>query len=103
MKAEDIKKMLDDALAPIKEELKVLKGDEIPPTEEEKCTEGQEDQTEPTQEEVIAKAIEEATASLKEELTELKKSRKAPQSLTTGAEGQEIKKSYLCAFESMFN
>lgn len=103
MKAEDIKKMLDDALAPIKEELKVLKGDEIPAVEGEECTKGQEEPTEPTQEEIIAKAIEEATASLKEEITELKKSRKAPQSLTPGAEGQEIKKSYIGAFESMFN
>lgn len=96
MKAEDIKKMLDDALAPIKEELKILKGDE--------GTKGQEETTEPTQEEIIAKAIEEATASLKEEITELKKSRKAPQSLDhMGAEGKEIKKSYIGAFESMFN
>ena len=96
VKVEDIKKMLDDALAPIKEELKVLKGEEEPkvPEVNEDGKDGGE-QTEPTQEEIIAKAIEEATASLKEELTELKKSRKAPQSLTLGAEEQEIKKSYI--------
>lgn len=99
MNVEDIKKMLDDALTPIKEELKVLKCDES--TQEE--TNNTEDNKEPTQDEIIAKAIEEATASIKEEIAELKKSRKASQSLTPTGEEGTIKKSYMSAFESMFN
>lgn len=98
MKAEEIKKMLDDALAPIKDELKVLKGEEEA-LEDEK---GEETQPEQTQEEVIAKAIKEVTETLMNEITELKKSRRAPQSLDTGAEGKEVKKSYIGAFEGMF-
>lgn len=98
MKPEDIKKMLDEALNPIKEDIKVLKG-------EEEGDEGKEEETptEPTQEEIIAKAIKEATEPLINEIADLKKSRRAPQSLDAGAEGKEIKKSYIDAFESMFN
>lgn len=91
MKVEDIKKMIDDALTPIKEELKVLK------------TDNTEDNKEPTQDEIIAKAIEEATKSIKDEIEELKKSRKAPQSLNPTGEEGTIKKSYMSAFESIFN
>ncbi|MBC5997967.1 hypothetical protein EAI30_13630 [Romboutsia ilealis] len=102
MKAEDIKKMLDDALAPIKDELKVLKGEEEAPEVDE--GKGEETPPEPTQEEVIAKAIKEATEPLMNEITELKKSRRAPQSLDTNlGAGQEVKKSYIGAFEGMFN
>lgn len=98
MKVEDIKKMLDEALNPIKEDIKVLKG-------EEEGDEGKEEETptEPTQEELIAKAIKEATEPLINEIADLKKSRRAPQSLDAGSEGKEIKKSYIDAFESMFN
>lgn len=99
MKPEDIKKMLDEALSPIKEDVKILKGEEEPPLD----SEGGEPPKEPTQEELIAKAIKEATEPLINEIADLKKSRRAPQSLDTGAEGKEIKKSYIGAFESMFN
>ncbi len=97
MKPEDIKKMLDDALNPIRDEIKVLKGGE------QAIEEGEGTPPEPTQEEVIAKAITEATEPLMTEIADLKKSRRAPQSLDTGVEGKEIKKSYIGAFESMFN
>ena len=100
MKAEDIKKMLDEALSPIKKELEELKGEEQPPEGDE----GIEPPKEPTQEEIIAKAIKEATEPLMNEITELKKSRRAPQSLDTNlGAGQEVKKSYIGAFEGMFN
>lgn len=102
MKPEDIKKMLDEALSPIKKELEELKGEEQPP-EGDKGIEGQEPPKELTQEEIIAKAIKEATEPLINEIADLKKSRRAPQSLDTGVEGKEIKKSYIGAFESMFN
>lgn len=95
MKPEDIKKMLDEALNPIRDEIKVLKGDE--------GTEGQEPPKEPTQEEIIAKAIKEATQPLVQEIADLKKSRRAPQSLDTTTGGTEVKKSYIGAFEGMFN
>ncbi len=133
MKAEDIKKMLDEALSPIKKELEELKGEEQPPEGDEgiemldealspikkeleelkgeeqppegdEGIEGQEPPKEPTQEEIIAKAIKEATEPLMNEITELKKSRRAPQSLDTNiGAGQEVKKSYIGAFEGMFN
>lgn len=103
MKAEDIKKMLDEALNPIKEELKVLKGEEETPEVDGEGTEGEETPKEPTQEEIIAKAIKEATEPLMNEITELKKSRKAPTSLDGATQGQEVKKSYIGAFEGMFN
>lgn len=102
MKAEDIKKMLDEALNPIRDEIKVLKGEEQPPTGDE-GTEGQEPPKEPTQEEIIAKAIKEATQPLVDEIADLKKSRRAPQSLDTTTGGTEVKKSYIGAFEGMFN
>lgn len=105
MKPEDIKKMLDEALNPIRDEIKVLKGEEEPPAGDE-GTEGEETETEPTQEELIAKAIAEATKPLMNEITELKKSRRAPQSLdnNVGAgTGTEVKKSYISAFEQAFN
>ena len=102
MKPEDIKKMLDEALSPIKKELEELKGEEQPP-EGDEGIKGQEPPKEPTQEEIIAKAIKEATEPLINEIADLKKSRRAPQSLDTGVEGKEIKKSYIGAFESMFN
>lgn len=103
MKAEDIKKMLDEALSPIKKELEELKGEEQLP-EGDEGIEGQEPPKEPTQEEIIAKAIKEATEPLMNEITELKKSRRAPQSLDTNlGAGQEVKKSYIGAFEGMFN
>lgn len=103
MKAEEIKKMLDDALNPIRDEIKVLKGEEEPP-EGDEGTEGEGTETEPTQEEVIAKAIKEATGPLMNEIAELKKSRRAPQSLDTNVNGgTEVKKSYIGAFEGMFN
>lgn len=104
MKAEDIKKMLDEALSPIKKELEDLKGEEQPPKGDEGIG-GQEPPKEPTQEEIIAKAIKEATEPLMNEITELKKSRRAPQSLDTNdcGAGQEVKKSYIGAFEGMFN
>lgn len=105
MKPEDIKKMLDDALSPIKKELETLKGEEQPP-EGDEGTEGEENPpTEPTTEEIIAKAIKEATEPLIQEVTELKKSRRAPQSLdnTASGENKEVKKSYIGAFEGMFN
>lgn len=104
MKPEDIKKMLDEALNPIRDEIKVLKGEEEPPAGDE-GTEGKGTETEPTQEELIAKAIAEATKPLMNEITELKKSRRAPQSLdtNTGGEGKEVKKSYIGAFEKAFN
>ncbi|MBC8630271.1 hypothetical protein H8697_00915 [[Eubacterium] tenue] len=103
MKPEDIKKMLDDALNPIKDEIKVLKGEEDPPTGDE-GTEGEGSETEPTQEEIIAKAIKEATEPLMNEIADLKKSRRAPQSLDTNVNGgTEVKKSYIGAFEGMFN
>ncbi len=102
MKPEDIKKMLDEALNPIRDEIKVLKGEEQPPTGDE-GTEGQEPPKEPTQEEIIAKAIKEATQPLVDEIADLKKSRRAPQSLDTTTGGTEVKKSYIGAFEGMFN
>lgn len=103
MKAEDIKKMLDEALNPIKEELKVLKGEEEPPAGDE-GEKGEGAPSEPTQEEIIAKAIKEATEPLIQEMAELKKSRRAPQSLETNpGAGTEVKKSYIGAFEGMFN
>lgn len=103
MKAEDIKKMLDDALNPIRDEIKVLKGEEELPAGDE-GTEGEGTETEPTQEEIIAKAIKEATGPLMDEIAELKKSRRAPQSLDTNVNGgTEVKKSYIGAFEGMFN
>lgn len=103
MKPEDIKKMLDDALNPIRDEIKVLKGEEDPPTGDE-GTEGEGSETEPTQEEIIAKAIKEATEPLMNEIADLKKSRRAPQSLDTNVNGgTEVKKSYIGAFEGMFN
>lgn len=102
MKPEDIKKMLDEALSPIKKELEDLKGEEQPP-EGDEGIEGPEPPKEPTQEELIAKAIKEATEPLINEIADLKKSRRAPQSLDAGVEGNEIKKSYIGAFESMFN
>lgn len=103
MKPEDIKKMLDDALNPIRGEIKVLKGEEEPPAGDE-GTEGEGTETEPTQEEIIAKAIKEVTGSLMDEIAELKKSRRAPQSLDTNVNGgTEVKKSYIGAFEGMFN
>ena len=102
MKPEDIKKMLDEALNPIRDEIKVLKGDEQLPTDDE-GTEGQETPKEPTQEEIIAKAIKEATQPLVQEIADLKKSRRAPQSLDTTTGGTEVKKSYIGAFEGMFN
>lgn len=102
MKPEDIKKMLDDALNPIMDEIKVLKGEEDSPTGDEGTEGGSE--TEPTQEEIIAKAIKEATGPLMNEIAELKKSRRAPQSLDTNVNGgTEVKKSYIGAFEGMFN
>lgn len=105
MKPEDIKKMLDEALNPIKEDIKILKGEEESATDDENIEgqEGGESSKEPTQEELIAKAIKEATEPLINEIADLKKSRRAPQSLDTGVEGKEIKKSYIGAFESMFN
>ncbi|CEN84179.1 Uncharacterised protein [[Clostridium] sordellii] len=103
MKPEDIKKMLDDALNPIRNEIKVLKGEEEPPAGDE-GTEGEGTETEPTQEEIIAKAIKEVTGPLMDEIAELKKSRRAPQSLDTNVNGvTEVKKSYIGAFEGMFN
>ena len=103
MKPEDIKKMLDEALTPIRNEIKVLKGEEQQPTGDE-GTEGEGTETEPTQEEIIAKAIKEVTEPLINEIAELKKSRRAPQSLdNTTNEGAEVKKSYIGAFEGMFN
>lgn len=103
MKPEDIKKMLDEALNPIRDEIKVLKGEEEPPAGDE-GTEGEVTKTEPTQEELIAKAIDEATKPLMNEITELKKSRRAPQSLDNNAgAGTEVKKSYISAFEQAFN
>lgn len=100
MKVEDIKKILDEALNPIKEELKVLKAKEEAPIGDE----GKETPPEPTQEEIIAKAIKEATEPLIQEVAELKKSRRAPQSLETNpGAGIEVKKSYIGAFEGMFN
>lgn len=103
MKPEDIKKMLDDALNPIRDEIKVLKGEEEPPAGDE-GTEGEGTETEPTQEEIIAKAIKEVTGPLMDEIAELKKSRRAPQSLDTNVNGgTEVKKSYIGAFEGMFN
>lgn len=103
MKAEDIKKMLDDALNPIRDEIKVLKGEEDSTTGDE-GTEVEGTETEPTQEEIIAKAIKEATGPLMDEIAELKKSRRAPQSLDTNVNGgTEVKKSYIGAFEGMFN
>lgn len=103
MKPEDIKKMLDEALNPIRDEIKILKGEEQPPTGDE-GTEGQEPPKEPTQEEIIAKAIKEATEPLVQEIADLKKSRRAPQSLDTNTNGgTEVKKSYIGAFEGMFN
>ena len=104
MKAEDIKKMLDDALNPIRDEIKVLKGEEELPAGDDEGTEGEGTETEPTQEEIIAKAIKEATGPLMDEIAELKKSRRAPQSLDTNVNGGiEVKKSYIGAFEGMFN
>lgn len=101
MKPDDIRKMIDEALNPIMDEIKVLKGEEQTPVgdEEEKT------KKEPTQEEIIAKAIKEATGPLMDEIAELKKSRRAPQSLdnTNTKEGAEVKKSYIGAFEGMFN
>lgn len=103
MKPEDIKKMLDEALNPIREEIKVLKGEEDPPAGDEGI-EGEGTKTEPTQEELIAKAIDEATKPLMNEITELKKSRRAPQSLDNNpGPGTEVKKSYISAFEQAFN
>lgn len=104
MKAEDIKKMLDEALNPIKEELKVLKGEEEASVGDE-GKEGEETPPQPTTEEIIAKAIKEATEPLMQEVAELKKSRRAPQSLdpVVSGEGKEVKKSYIGAFEGMFN
>lgn len=103
MKAEDIKKMLDDALNPIRDEIKVLKGEEEQPVGDE-GTEVEGTEKEPTQEEIIAKAIKEATGPLMNEIAELKKSRRAPQSLDTNVNGgTEVKKSYIGAFEGMFN
>mgnify|MGYP001583191662 CR=1 FL=1 len=103
MKPEDIKKMLDDALNPIRDEIKVLKGEEDQSTGD-KGTEGEGSETEPTQEEIIAKAIKEATEPLMNEIADLKKSRRAPQSLDTNVNGgTEVKKSYIGAFEGMFN
>ncbi len=103
MKPEDIKKMLDEALNPIRDEIKVLKGEEDPPAGDE-GTEGGVSETESTQEEIIAKAIKEATAPLINEIADLKKSRRAPQSLDTNANGgKEVKKSYISAFEKAFN
>lgn len=103
MKPEDIKKMLDEALNPIRDEIKVLKGEEEPPAGDE-GTEGEVTKTEPTQEELIAKAIDEATKPLMNEITELKKSRRAPQSLDNNSgPGTEVKKSYISAFEQAFN
>ncbi|GAA0861720.1 hypothetical protein [Paraclostridium tenue] len=104
MKPEDIKKMLDEALNPIRDEIKVLKGEEEPPKGDE-GTEGGGSEAEPTQEEIIAKAIKEATQPLVDEIADLKKSRRAPQSLdtSTGGEGKEVKKSYISAFEEAFN
>lgn len=105
MKPEDIKKMLDEALNPIRDEIKVLKGEEEPPAGDE-GTEGEVTETEPTQEELIAKAIAEATKPLMNEITELKKSRRAPQSLDNNpgaGTGTEVKKSYISAFEQAFN
>lgn len=103
MKAEDIKKMLDDALNPIRDEIKVLKGEEEPPTGDEGI-EGEGAEKEPTQEEIIAKAIKEVTGPLMDEIAELKKSRRAPQSLDANVNGgTEVKKSYIGAFEGMFN
>lgn len=103
MKPEDIKKMLDDALNPIRNEIKVLKGEEEPPAGDE-GTEGEGTETEPTQEEIIAKAIKEVTGPLMDEIAELKKSRRAPQSLDINVNGgTEVKKSYIGAFEGMFN
>lgn len=102
MKPEDIKKMLDDALNPIRDEIKVLKGEENQQIGDE-GTEGEGSETEPTQEEIIAKAIKEATQPLVDEISDLKKSRRAPQSLDTTTGGTEVKKSYIGAFEGMFN
>lgn len=103
MKPDDIKKMLDDALNPIRDEIKVLKGEEDSPTGNE-GKEGQESPKEPTQEEIIVKAIKEATEPLRNEIDDLKKSRRAPQSLDTNVNGgTEVKKSYIGAFEGMFN
>ena len=103
MKGEDIKKMLDDALNPIRNEIKVLKGEEeLTAGDEETEVEGTEKEL--TQEEIIAKAIKEATGPLMDEIAELKKSRRAPQSLDTNVNGgTEVKKSYIGAFEGMFN
>lgn len=105
MKPDDIKKMIDEALNPIMDEIKVLKGEEQPPVCDEGEKEGEESKKEPTQEEIIAKAIKEATEPLRNEIADLKKSRRAPQSLdnTNTKEGAEVKKSYIGAFEGMFN
>lgn len=101
MKVEGIKKMLDEALNPIKEDIKVLKREEEPVISDE----GKETPPELTTEEIIAKAIKEATEPIIQEVTELKKSRRAPQSLdpVVGGAGIEVKKSYIGAFEGMFN
>ena len=99
MKEEDITKLVNDALTPLKEEIQILKG--IDKSQEENDST---DNNNITQDEMIKKAIQEALNPIKDELIELKKSRKISQSLTQNNNNEElIKKSYISSFENIFN